>query len=88
MAYETLKSSKLACKKLADFFSFLPWVNYLSGDLWKLNEEGLLKVSLKNFHPVQSYRFFKNAVFFKNGLKNLTKVEKLEFFFAFLVTIL
>ena len=54
----------------------------------KLDEEGLLKVSLKNSDPFQSYQFFKNAVFFKNGLKNLTKVEKLEFFFAFLVTIL
>ena len=33
VASETLKSSKLACKKLAEFFSFLPWVNYLRGDL-------------------------------------------------------
>ena len=54
----------------------------------KLNVEDLLKVSLKTFQPLQSYPFFKNAVFFKNGPKNLTKVEKLEFFFAFLVTIL
>ena len=33
VAYKTLEHSKLACKKLAEFFSFLPWVNYLRGDL-------------------------------------------------------
>ena len=31
----------------------------------KIDEEGLLKVSIKNFHPYQNYPFFKNAVFSK-----------------------
>ena len=35
----------------------------------KLDEEGLLKISLKNFHSFQSYPFFKNAIFSKMALK-------------------
>ncbi len=41
----------------------------------KLNEKGLLKVSLKNFHPFQSYPFFKNTAFSKMGLKMKQKLK-------------
>ena len=42
----------------------------------------------QKFSSVSKLPIFQKCCFFKNGPKNLTKVEKLEFFFAFLVTIL
>ena len=53
----------------------------------KLNEEALLKVSLKNLHLFQSYPFFKNTAFSKMALKIYQKLKNLIFFSAFMVTI-
>lgn len=41
----------------------------------KLNEETLLKVSLKNLHFVSKLPIFQKHWFFNNGPKNLKKVE-------------
>ena len=46
----------------------------------KLNEEALLKVSLKNLHLFQSYPFFKNTAFSKMALKIYQKLKNLIFF--------
>ena len=40
----------------------------------------MLKVSLKNFHPFQSYPFFKNTAFSKMALKIYQKLKNLIFF--------
>ena len=41
----------------------------------ELNEEALLKVSLKNLHLFQSYPFFKNTTFSKMALKIYQKLK-------------
>ena len=46
-----------------------PYPPILHSFFMKLGEEGLLKVSLKNFNPFQSYPLFKNTAFSKMGLK-------------------
>ena len=46
----------------------------------KLNEETLLKISIKILHLFQKLPIFQKHDFFKNGPKNLPKVEKLKFF--------
>ena len=62
--------------------SLIKWLPKMQKKIWisrKLDEEGLLKVSHKNFHLFQSYPFFKNAVFSKMALKIEQKLKNQNF---------
>ena len=51
---------------------------------WKMN----IKCLGMTPHLMPATPIFEKHYFFKNGPKNVTKVENLKFFFAFLVSIL